>query len=59
MKISKKIYNIYAKENCIYESLNEEEFKMTWDMIDKLLSIIPSSIDKKDLRYEESFIETE
>jgi hypothetical protein len=47
-----KIYHIYAKDQCIYHSLSEQEFKITWDMINKFLSV-SGVLSKSDVTYEE------
>jgi hypothetical protein len=51
--MTEKLYHIYIKTDCIYHSLNEEEFQKTWDMIQKFLSIYHSRINKDDVQYEE------
>lgn len=34
------IYHIYAKDKCLYHSLNEDEFNSTWKMIENLFDLI-------------------
>lgn len=51
-KMIENIYHIYVKNQCIYYNLTEEEFHMTWDMIQKFLSVHSSNIDKNDVEYE-------
>lgn len=46
-----KIYNIYAKERCIYENLSESEFIQIWDMLDKFL-MVSGVLSKSEVRYE-------
>lgn len=48
-----KIYHIYVKENCIYHSLKEEEFKVTWNTLNKLVGLMRTEYSEKDLSYEE------
>lgn len=55
--MTEKLYHIYIKTDCIYHSLNEEEFKNTWDMIQKFLSIHHSQINKDDVQYEEVLLD--
>jgi len=51
-----KLYHIYAKQQCIYHSLSEKEFKEIWDTINKFVSLT-AVIDKDDLSYEEVTVE--
>jgi hypothetical protein len=51
--MTENVYHIYLKKECIYHSLNEEEFIKTWDMIQKFLSVHDAQIDKNDIQYEE------
>ena len=50
--MTEKIYHIYLKNKCIYHSLSEEDFSLTWRMISEFLSITDDS-KKNDLSYEE------
>jgi hypothetical protein len=45
------LYHIYLKDKCIYHSLTEDEFDLTWRMIYEFLSITDDS-KKNDLSYE-------
>jgi len=47
-----KRYHIYAKDKCIYHSLTEEEFKVNWDALNKLVGIY-TEFQPKDLSFEE------
>lgn len=58
IQVTEKIYHIYAKNNCIYHSLSEEEFKEIWDMINKFISI-SGCLKKEDLSYEELILSKE
>jgi hypothetical protein len=55
--MTEKLYHIYLKKECIYHSLNEEEFIKTWDMIQKFLSVHDAQIDKNDIQYEEVLVD--
>jgi len=50
--MSEKIYHIYLDNKCLYHSLNEEEFKLTWKMISEFLSITDEE-KLEGLSYEE------
>ena len=45
-----KIYHIYARGHCIYHSLKEEEFKVTWTALSRLADLVAM---KNDISYEE------
>jgi hypothetical protein len=45
-----KIYHVYAKGHCIYHSLKEEEFKVTWTALSRLAELVAL---KSDISYEE------
>jgi len=51
-----KIYHIYARGQCIYHSLKEEEFKTTWTVLNSIADLLFSS---SELSYEELFISKE
>jgi TPP-dependent 2-oxoacid decarboxylase len=51
--MTEKYFHIYAKNQCIYHSLNEEDFTKTWEMIQKFLSVHDANIDKNELEYVE------
>ena len=52
-KMTEKRYHIYAKNQCIYHSLSEQEFENTWEMIQRFLSIHGGNLCKNDVEYEE------
>jgi hypothetical protein len=45
-----KIYHIYARGQCIYHSLKEEEFNTTWIALNRLAELLT---DSSELSYEE------
>jgi hypothetical protein len=47
-----KVYHIYAKEKCIYHSLDESEFKQVWETLNRLVEIY-TEVSNDDLQYEE------
>lgn len=49
----KKIYHIYAKDTCIFHSINEEEFQVTWDTLQRMVGIMRTEYSAEDLTYEE------
>jgi len=56
MENQEKIYHIYAKGQCIYHSLSEEKFSETWEMLHRMVELLGANISKKDLEYEEVFL---
>jgi hypothetical protein len=50
-KMTETLYHIYLRNKCIYHSLPEDEFNLTWKMISEFLSITDDS-KKNDLSYE-------
>lgn len=48
--MSEKIYHIYARGQCIYHSLKEEEFNTTWIALKRLAELLS---DSSELSYEE------
>jgi hypothetical protein len=51
-----KIYHIYARGQCIYHSLKEEEFKPTWTALNRLADLLSNS---SELSYEELAVNKE
>jgi hypothetical protein len=54
--MSEKIYHIYARGQCIYHSLKEEEFKTTWTALSRLADLLSNS---SELSYEELAVNKE
>jgi hypothetical protein len=54
--MTEKIYHIYARGQCIYHSLKEEEFKTTWTALSRLADLLSNS---SELSYEELIINKE
>ena len=52
-----KIYHIYAKGQCVYHSLKEEEFKTTWIALNRLADLLTGN--SEELSYEELLINKE
>jgi len=53
MTATEKLYHIYAKDKCLFHSLKEEEFKTTWNTLQKLIDILDTRYAGDDLTYEE------
>jgi len=48
-----KIYHIYAKDRCIFHSINQNEFEITWKSLNRLVTVLDTDYTKEDLSYEE------
>ena len=51
-----KIYHIYAKQNCLFHSLKEEEFYTTWNTLKTMVGLMKTDYSLEDLSYEELFV---
>ena len=47
-----KVYHIYAKDRCIFHSIKEEEFKVTWKTLNQLVELMHTDYSVEDLSYE-------
>jgi hypothetical protein len=54
MKMTEKVYRIYAKNKCIFSSVTEKEFKSTWETLQRLVGIMKTEYNVNDLTYDES-----
>lgn len=48
-----KIYHIYAKERCIFHSLKEEEFEITWNTLKNMVGLMKTDYSVDDLSFVE------
>ena len=53
MTPKEKVFHIYAKDRCLFHSLKEEEFKVTWNTLNQLVGLMKTEYKQDDL----SFIE--
>jgi len=59
MKISaskimpQKVFHIYAKEECLYNNLTEDQFKDTWNVLNGMVGLMKTDYEVGDLSYEE------
>ena len=47
-----KIYHIYAKNECLYHSLTEQQFQDTWQQLQGMVGLMKTDYSKEDLSYE-------
>lgn len=57
--MSQKIYHIYVKNKCLFHSVKEEEFKVTWNTLNHLVGLMHTDYCVEDLSYEELTINKE
>ena len=48
-----KVYHIYAKEECLYNNLSEEQFNSTWETLKGMVGLMKTDYELEDLSYEE------
>ena len=53
MTHTEKIYHIYAKERCLFHSLKEDEFDVTWNTLRNMVDLVQTEYRLEDLSYEE------
>jgi len=54
-----KIYHIYAKQNCLFHSLKEEEFYTTWNTLKTMVGLMKTDYTMDDLSFEELLVNRE
>ena len=50
--MTQKIYHIYAKDECLYHSLDENQFKITWNTLNEMVDLMKTDYSLNDLSYE-------
>jgi len=50
-----KVYHIYAKNNILFHSLKEDEFKRTWKDLQGMVGLMKTDYVVEDLSYEEVY----
>ena len=51
-----KIYHIYAKDRCLFHSIREDEFEVTWRTLKNMVGIMHTDYEISDLSYEELMV---
>ena len=59
MPAQEKIYHIYAKDRCLFHSLKEEEFNVTWNTLKNMVDVLKTDYDIEDLTYIELNVDKE
>ena len=50
-----KVYHIYAKKECLYNNLSEEQFINTWKTLKGMVGLMKTDYDLEDLSFEECY----
>ena len=50
-----KVYHIYAKEECLYNNLTEQQFSETWNTLKGMVGLMQTDYQLEDLTYEEVY----
>ena len=50
-----KVYHIYAKEECLYNNLTEQQFNSTWETLKGMVGLMKTDYELEDLSYEEVY----
>ena len=48
-----KAYHIYAKQECLYNNLTEQQFNTTWETLKGMVGLMKTDYELEDLSYEE------
>ena len=48
-----KVFHIYAKEECIFNNLTEEEFSEKWTELNAMVGLLHTDYSPSDFSYEE------
>jgi len=51
-----KVYHIYAKDRCLFHSIKEEDFEVTWRTLKNMVGIMHTDYEITDLSYEELMV---
>lgn len=47
-----KLYHIYIKDDCVLHSLDEDKFRESWELLNKLVGLMKTDYVNTDLTYE-------
>ena len=56
MTTQEKIYHIYAKDRCLFHSIKEDEFEVTWNTLNNMVGLMKTDYRVEDLTYEELIV---
>ena len=53
MSPKEKLFHIYAKDRCLFHSIKEEDFNVTWNTLKGMVGLLHTDYTLEDLSYEE------
>ena len=53
MSPKEKVFHIYAKDRCLFHSIKEEDFNVTWNTLKGMIGLMKTDYTLEDLSYEE------
>ena len=53
MSPKEKLFHIYAKDKCLFHSIKEEEFNITWRTLKGMIGLMKTDYTVEDLSYVE------
>jgi len=59
MTAREKVYHIYAKDRCLFHSVKEDEFSITWNTLKGMVGLMQTDYTVDDLTYEELTVNKE
>ena len=52
-------FHIYAKEKCLFNNLNKEDFQNKWETLRGMVGLMKTEYEVEDLSYEKVLLEHE
>jgi len=59
MSPKEKVFHIYAKDRCLFHSIKEEDFNVTWNTLKGMIGLMKTDYTLEDLSYEEVSVNKE
>ena len=59
MSPKEKVFHIYAKDRCLFHSIKEEDFNVTWSTLKGMVGLMQTDYTIEDLSYEEVSVNKE
>mgnify|MGYP007059498774 FL=1 len=59
MSPNEKLFHIYAKDRCLFHSIKEEDFNVTWNTLKGMVGLMQTDYTLEDLSYEEVTVNRE
>ena len=59
MSPKEKVFHIYAKDRCLFHSIKEEDFNVTWNTLKGMIGLMKTDYTIEDLSYEEVSVNKE